>query len=223
MADTRISNLNALTASISKTLDEIAIEDDSANETKKINIQNLASALAITDIGDVGTFTQTKGKILVSSGTNLDELGVGTNTQVLTADSAETLGIKWAAAQGGVITRQRDELTADETTTSTTFVNSNLSLTLANRSGGFFMASCAEYYTNDTVAFDVYRFVEGATNINAGAAHIPTVNQSLSLPIFLTGTLDGDVLKIEWRVTAGTGKNRGASDVFSHLEVLELS
>lgn len=40
----------------------------------------------------------TKGDLLVNNGTQLARLAVGTNAQVLTADSAEATGVKWAAA-----------------------------------------------------------------------------------------------------------------------------
>lgn len=42
----------------------------------------------------------TKGDLLVY-GSALSRLGVGTDGQVLTADSGQTLGVKWAAASGG--------------------------------------------------------------------------------------------------------------------------
>lgn len=48
----------------------------------------------------------TKGDLLVTNGSALNRLAVGTNGFVLTADSAETNGVKWAvtAAAGGLNT-----------------------------------------------------------------------------------------------------------------------
>lgn len=43
----------------------------------------------------------TKGDVIVHNGTNSVRLAVGTDGHVLTADSAQTEGIKWAAASGG--------------------------------------------------------------------------------------------------------------------------
>jgi hypothetical protein len=52
--------------------------------------------------GGTGQSTYTKGDILASPGSNsLNKLAVGSDGQVLTADSASTNGVKWAAASGG--------------------------------------------------------------------------------------------------------------------------
>lgn len=45
--------------------------------------------------------TTTKGDLLVDNGSNVIRLAVGSNTQVLTADSGEPSGLKWAAGGGG--------------------------------------------------------------------------------------------------------------------------
>lgn len=43
----------------------------------------------------------TKGDLLVHDGTDYQRLGVGTDSHVVTADSATALGVKWAAPAGG--------------------------------------------------------------------------------------------------------------------------
>lgn len=50
----------------------------------------------INNADDVGTGATTKGDILVFDGTDYERLPVGSDGQVLTADSAEALGVKWA-------------------------------------------------------------------------------------------------------------------------------
>lgn len=54
--------------------------------------------VAVGDLSDVATFTQVKGDIMASNGTVFNKIGVGTNNQVLMADSAETNGVKWATS-----------------------------------------------------------------------------------------------------------------------------
>lgn len=48
--------------------------------------------------------TTTKGDIIVDDGTDAIRLAVGSNTQVLTADSGETSGVKWATPAASTLT-----------------------------------------------------------------------------------------------------------------------
>lgn len=57
--------------------------------------------------------TTTKGDVAVNNGTAPQRLAVGTNGQVLTADSAQTLGVKWAAVFSNPLTTKGDILTRD--------------------------------------------------------------------------------------------------------------
>lgn len=76
----------------------------------------------VTFLGSAAAVLTTKGDLLGHDGSALARLGVGTDGQVLTADSAELLGIKWAdAAAGGggggmgvVVTVASSEATADQ-------------------------------------------------------------------------------------------------------------
>lgn len=55
--------------------------------------------------------TTTKGDIEVNNGTNNVRLGIGTNNWVLTADSTQATGVKWAAV-AGTVTVSNDTATA---------------------------------------------------------------------------------------------------------------
>ena len=51
------------------------------------------------------TLVDAKGDLLAASADNtITRLAVGTNTHVLTADSSEATGLKWAAATAGTVT-----------------------------------------------------------------------------------------------------------------------
>ena len=72
--------------------------------------------LAAADLNDTFASKQadvmtTKGD-LAAYGTAVDRLAVGTNGQVLTADSGETLGVKWADASGGLTLITADTFTS---------------------------------------------------------------------------------------------------------------
>lgn len=60
----------------------------------------------------------TKGDVIAASGSHaVDRLGVGSNGQVLTADSAQTLGVKWATPSGGGMVNLFDSTLAVDTAT----------------------------------------------------------------------------------------------------------
>jgi hypothetical protein len=63
--------------------------------------------------------TPTKGRILVGNGTTFVVIDVGTNGQVLTADSAQASGLTWSSSGGGGGTHQLLSATHPDTTTAT--------------------------------------------------------------------------------------------------------
>jgi hypothetical protein len=67
------------------------------------NINNVASGILTTGYGGTGFNTYTKGDILVASGTTLVRQAVGTNGQVLTANSAFGGGVHWTTPSSGTV------------------------------------------------------------------------------------------------------------------------
>ena len=71
-----------------------------------LNVEDGADVTDATNVNAAGAVMESdfnaKGDILVATGNNTpSNLGVGTNGHVLTADSSEATGVKWAAAAGG--------------------------------------------------------------------------------------------------------------------------
>ena len=105
MADQKISQFNSITTP--DAADEYAIVDVSVSETKKITQANLETSIATgsTFITAFNSNTSvqpltTKGDIYTRS-TVPTRLPVGTNGQLLSADSAEATGLKWIDAPAG--------------------------------------------------------------------------------------------------------------------------
>lgn len=67
------------------------------------NINNVASGILTTGYGGTGFNSYTKGDILVASGTTLVRQTVGTNGQVLTANSAFGGGVHWTTPASGTV------------------------------------------------------------------------------------------------------------------------
>jgi len=102
-------NIAALSATQARTLLNV---EDGADVTDATNV-NAAGAVMESDV-------DAKGDLLVGTADNaVSRLAVGTNDQVLTADSGEATGVKWAAA-GGAAQGTAILKTADETVTSST-------------------------------------------------------------------------------------------------------
>jgi len=87
-------------ASISAGNVQAAIEEVS-NECRNVN--NVASGILATGYGGTSFNSYTKGDILVGSGTTLIKQAVGTNGQVLTANSAFGGGVHWTTPASGTV------------------------------------------------------------------------------------------------------------------------
>jgi hypothetical protein len=68
------------------------------------NVNNVASGILATGYGGTGINSYTKGDLLAGSGTTLTKVAVGTNGQVLTANSAFGGGLHWTTPTVGTVT-----------------------------------------------------------------------------------------------------------------------
>jgi hypothetical protein len=96
------------------------VADLAAKLVKANNLSDVASATtSLSNLGGVAKSTLTaKGALFVASASGVvTQILVGSDGQVLTADSTQTLGVKWAAVSGGggggtSFSTARDNLTA---------------------------------------------------------------------------------------------------------------
>jgi len=94
------SKLAAATTSVSGSM-------SAADKTKLDGIEASADVTDATNVNSAGAVMNSdldgKGELLVGDGSgDPSALAVGTNNYVLTADSNEATGVKWAAASGGI-------------------------------------------------------------------------------------------------------------------------
>lgn len=112
----------------------IYVKDDSG-DTELFYMDNSGNAVKITQDGYVAgsggssSPLTTKGDLWVYD-TSDNRLPVGSNGYILTADSAQSAGVKWAAASGGGFTAYEEEFTASSganefTLSATPAVNAN--------------------------------------------------------------------------------------------------
>jgi hypothetical protein len=130
--DTTTKNLNPET-----TLGDIAYRSATSNTNTRLAIGSAGQVLTVAagvpswaSPSDQTPLT-TKGDVFTFSTVDT-RLGVGANGTVLTADSAETTGLKWAAPAGGgkVLQVVQGTTTTLADTTSTSFSDSNLTATI---------------------------------------------------------------------------------------------
>lgn len=165
--------------------------------------------------------TTTKGDLIVH-GTSTTRLGVGTDGQVLTADSTQTLGVKWGAGGGSggilaVVEYAPGSVVDKVPTTSLAAVDStNLTISFTAPSSGKVLVRLSADGQADTSASDnimSWGLVTHGTTTQQG--NLYSTSQTLSganmriritTTIYVTGLTGGTAYQFDWAYLAtGTG------------------
>jgi len=127
--------------------------------------------------------------------------------------------------EGEISSRQEIALLSNDTTTSTSYEISTVLLTLADRSGGSAYCVATLGVTNDNTAnTTTVVFFDDAATLSGDQVESPTANsKSMPVPLVAAVALDGSVIAVFFKVSAGTGTLYGTSaSVESKMAVFEM-
>ncbi len=123
------------------------------------------------DTANIETVLTTKGDIYAATAAYTPaRLGVGSNNQVLTADSSTSTGLKWATPSGGKIVQVVTATgTTDTTIATTTFTDTNLSATITPTSASstivVVFSQCVDIFKNTGQYIASMRLMRNSTSI----------------------------------------------------------
>lgn len=116
--------------------------------------------------------TTTKGDLVVHNGTDNIRVAVGTNNQVLTADSAEASGVKWSTITPTVTYAIP---TFQRFTSGTSTYNKNYTFIISSGN-----ATVGATYTHNSVTYTVYATVSSSTSVVMSGSAAPLSSGTLT-------------------------------------------
>jgi hypothetical protein len=157
------------------------------------------------ELSDIAALATTKGRMLVANGSAWVDLGVGTNDQVITADSAEAKGVKWGTPYAGP-----DVFHAAGQTNWTNGTNYSYAHGLGSHPDvvhGYYECVTTDgvYEPGDKVPFTYgYTYTVGQTGGLAWAdeTHVGVMNDGNPYIPAKSGTGDFTEDKTKWKITA---------------------
>jgi hypothetical protein len=185
--DTTTKNLNPET-----TTGDIAYRSATANVNTRLGLGTAGQVLRVNSGATAPEWATTADQTPLTTKGDLfgfdtadARIPIGTNGHVLTADSTQSLGLKWAAPAGGgkVLQVVQDVETASFTTTSSSFVDTNLSVSITPSSATskvLVMLNCAQIATGTTVANGQFNLVRDSTEIDRAGVGADGVAEFIS-------------------------------------------
>jgi len=162
------------------TPDDTALVKDGAAAIRSLGSAIDSTVFTNASAGIAKTIVDAKGDLIAATAADtVSRIGVGANGTVLTADSAESTGLKWATPAGGKVLQVVHANTSSTTTiTSTSFTDIGLSATITPSSSSskvlviLNISQCASRNTN--VIVDV------RSQLLRGATVVPTSGQMVN-------------------------------------------
>ncbi len=242
--DTTTKNLNPET-----TTGDIAYRSATANVNTRLGLGTAGQVLRVNSGATAPEWATTADQTPLTTKGDLfgfdtadARIPIGTNGHVLTADSAQSLGLKWAAPAGGgkVLQVVQGTSTTSTSITSTSYVDSGLSATITPASASnTILALIAQYaYISDntSVAAVAYQLVRSSTAVytidsggSIGAAIEASGSGSTALLLALSGsyldspsTTSATTYKMQAKVRSGDNVYFQHNSTISTLILLEI-
>ena len=173
--------------------------------------------------GKADSVLTTKADLATYSNTRI-RLGVGSNDTVLTADSAEATGLKWASAGGVTTAIQRVVLGSTFNTSSTSFTDvTGMTVTLPDNSGHSFITFQIQCDMNAGTGSMAFRLVDGTTNLVGISLSIATVSIAHIVNYPYVASNDGQVIKLQALCSANNIDINAGAQLSSEISVLNVS
>jgi hypothetical protein len=179
---------------------------------------------AVTITNSMATAIDAKGDLVAGTAADtFSRIAVGANGTVLTADSAETTGMKWATPAGGSITSGSATTNSEQSTTSTSYTDlstvTSVTVTTGTKAIAFISAQLWNSGSNYAL---VSVEVTGASSVSAtddtAIRYYSTIPGRFGIQIPFTGlTAGSNTFTMKFKASAGT-----ATFVARSITVIDL-